>query len=495
MNFPASIHSIAPIAAERLLFSLGIGTLLAVMVWLLLYLLPKRDSRTSFAVWFSTLLVTALLPLPGLYLGRGHGTIASAHAAVTVSSSWAVGIFLVWASVTVIGLARVALALLQVHRLRSKSTAVDLQTLSPESAALITEFRRSRPVELLASKELEVPTAIGFFKPAVVLPEWLLQGTPAEKLKFIILHELAHLRRRDDWTNLAQQIVKAFLFFLPSVWWIEQKLSLDREMACDDAVLAHSGTPREYAECLAHVAERSFLRRQLAMAQAAVTRLRQLTTRVTKILDPSRPQPSQLWKPAIPTVVVVAGLCVFSASHAPMLISFTDSASTANVLAAQTASNTHAMQNNAHALQIAATKPTQSAAATKAKFVAANFNDTSSSGEPKVRAWNAALKSGADHQKAATGRPAIAIGRTAAKPQRRVPEKLALNPLREEPTKLMAKTQQPVLPSPEFVTVREEFLMVVGQGPQAVMQSWQLRIVEISVVTAQTQQKTVPRKI
>src|SRR5262249_36767736 len=111
---------------------------------------------------------------------------------------------------------------------------------------------------------------------------------------------------------------------LPSIWWIEQKLALDREMACDDAVLAHSGMPHAYAECLAHVAERSFLRRQLALAQAAVARLRQLTVRVTKILDPSRPQPSHMWKPAVPAVVVIAGLCVFSASQAPTLIGFSN---------------------------------------------------------------------------------------------------------------------------------------------------------------------------
>ena len=97
------------------------------------------------------------------------------------------------------------------------------------------------------------------------------------------------LWRRDDWTNLAQKVLKALLFFLPSVWWIERRLSLDREMACDDAVLARSGTPREYAECLAHVAERSFLRRQLALAQAAVGRVRQLTARVAMILEPNRP--------------------------------------------------------------------------------------------------------------------------------------------------------------------------------------------------------------
>ena len=157
-------------------------------------------------------------------------------------------------------------------------------------------------------------------------PAWMLESTPAEELKYILLHELAHLRRRDDWTNLAQKILKALLFFLPSVWWIERRLSLDREMACDDAVLVHSGTPRGYAECLAHVAERSFLRRQIALAQAAVGRVRQLTARVTRILDPERPRATQLWKPAVPVVMVVALLCAVPASFTPELIGFADDA-------------------------------------------------------------------------------------------------------------------------------------------------------------------------
>ena len=113
-------------------------------------------------------------------------------------------------------------------------------------------------------------------------PAWMLETTPAEELKYILLHELAHLRRRDDWTNLAQKILKALLFFLPSVWWIERRLSLDREMACDDAVLAHSGTSARICRMSGHVAERSFLRRQIALAQAAVGRVRQLTARVAR---------------------------------------------------------------------------------------------------------------------------------------------------------------------------------------------------------------------
>lgn len=501
MSLPEILHSIAPIAAERMLFSLGIGTVLAVLVWLLLRLLPKRDSKTNFVVWFSTLLITAALPLTGFYSNHGSGAAGATRAVLTVSSLWALAIFSLWATVTLIGLVRVALALLQVHRLRSQSLALDEQTLSSDVAALVSDFRRSRSVKLLVSKQLEVPTAIGFFRPAIILPAWLLEGTPAEELKFILLHELAHLRRRDDWTNLAQQIVKAFLFFLPSIWWIEQKLALDREMACDDAVLAHSGAPHAYAECLAHVAERSFLRRQLALAQAAVARLRQLTVRVAKILDPSRPEPSQTWKPAVPAVVVVAGLCVFSASQAPTLISFSDAAPRARTVAvAQPVGNRAPMQVAIKpVVQAVAAKMTFPSAIAKPKMVTTKLSDsTATSGPtsgPKVRAWDVALKSSAQQR--------AALKSSAAQPEgRRVRESNSLESNERsgpQPT-LLAETVLPKTSAehvaPEYVTVREEFVMIVRQETSSsAPASMQVHIVEISVVQAQPPPKQVPRKI
>ncbi|HXO37777.1 MAG TPA: M56 family metallopeptidase, partial [Candidatus Acidoferrum sp.] len=290
MNLALDIHGIATAISQRLLFSAVGGTLLAAAVWFLLRLFPKKDSRTNFTVWFSTLLATALLPMLSFYReGKPVGSAAS-HAALTVSTSVAWYMFLAWAIIALAGLARVILATFQVRRLRADAAPADMESLPADIQTLIEEAQKSRPVAVLVSTKLEVPTAIGFRRPAVILPAWMLESTPAEELKYILLHELAHLRRRDDWTNLAQKILKALLFFLPSVWWIERRLSLDREMACDDAVLAHSGTPRVYAECLAHVAERSFLRRQFALAQAAVGRVRQLTERVTMILDPDRPR-------------------------------------------------------------------------------------------------------------------------------------------------------------------------------------------------------------
>ena len=124
------------------------------------------------------------------------------------------------------GLTRVLLATFQLRRLRSHAAPLKLESLPADIRSLIEEAQKSRPVSLLVSNRLEVPTAIGFYSPAVILPAWMLESTPAEELKYILLHELAHLSRRDDWTNLAQKILKALLFFLPSVWWIERRLSL-----------------------------------------------------------------------------------------------------------------------------------------------------------------------------------------------------------------------------------------------------------------------------
>jgi len=73
-----------------------------------------------------------------------------------------------------------------------------------------------------------------------------------------LLHEFAHLGRWDDWTNLAQKLVRTIFFFHPAVWWIEKRLSLEREMACDDVVLAETQNPRAYAECLSRWPRRAW---------------------------------------------------------------------------------------------------------------------------------------------------------------------------------------------------------------------------------------------
>ena len=126
-----------------------------------------------------------------------------------------------------------------------------------------------------------------------MLPAWALSELSAADLNSVLVHELAHLRRRDDWTNLLQKMVRAVFFFHPAVWWIESRLSLEREMACDEHVLANSEDPRAYAECLVSLAERGFLHRAVMLAQGAVHRVKECSARVTQILASGRPRTAQ----------------------------------------------------------------------------------------------------------------------------------------------------------------------------------------------------------
>jgi BlaR1 peptidase M56 len=213
---------------------------------------------------------------------------------------------------------------MHLRRIRESSKLVDLRSLDPTVQDALKESFVARTATICVSESLRVPAAIGFFKPVVVLPAWALTEMPASELRPLLLHELAHLKRWDDWTNLVQQIFQAVLFFHPAVWWIGSRLSLEREMACDEIVLAHTKNPRAYAQSLLSVAEKSFLQRGLSLAQAAVNRMRHTSFRVSRILSTDRPHTTRLCKPA---VVLLAGCGIFTLvgiPRVPQLVGFVD---------------------------------------------------------------------------------------------------------------------------------------------------------------------------
>ncbi len=327
---------LASVALDRVLFSLVGGTALALLVALLIRVLPRKDSQTGFLVWFSALLATAALPIFLIVQWPQSSVISeyASHEALALPLSVVEYAFIAWLILAAAGLLRIVAGLWQLRRMRAKCKTIEPGALAPELASEFSDHGR-RQVEILISADATVATAIGFFKPVIIVPKWLLDEGSPDDLKHVLLHELAHLRRWDDWTNLLQRVLKALLFFHPAIWWMERKIALHREMACDDAVLAKTASPQVYAQSLARMAERSFLRRQLALAQAVVGRVHQLTLRVTRILDPDRPSMSRYWKPAVPGVLVLALVCGMGFSWVPEMVTLEGSqshaTSTANV--------------------------------------------------------------------------------------------------------------------------------------------------------------------
>ncbi|MGC2184410.1 MAG: M56 family metallopeptidase [Terriglobales bacterium] len=318
-----NLHFVAQMSVERLLNCVVEGMVIALFAWLLLRVIGRRNSGTRFAVWFCALLAIAAAPLLETSTPTASAMIHPA-AAIIMPRTWSWYLFAAWAAVAMIGLGRVAAGVWHLRVIRQDCTPLDWHGLDPIVRHTLEEFRAARRVELYASEGLRVPTAIGFLKPAIVLPSWTLRDLSAAELNAVVLHELAHLRRRDDWTNLAQKVLRALFFFHPAVWWVESRLSLEREMACDDIVLAQTANPRAYAECLVSLAEKNLLQRSIALAQAAVGRMRQTSLRVSQILDTRRANGVRAWKPAPWVIAGFSVACLVSAAHAPRLVAFGD---------------------------------------------------------------------------------------------------------------------------------------------------------------------------
>ena len=112
-------------------------------------------------------------------------------------------------------------------------------------------------VALGLSPGIDSPLLCGFWRPAILLPADIDEWTTSDERNAMIRHELAHIERRDQFVNLFQTAMSVIFFFHPAVRYACRQMSLERELACDDHVVASGASPQTYVEGLLKVAERS----------------------------------------------------------------------------------------------------------------------------------------------------------------------------------------------------------------------------------------------
>jgi beta-lactamase regulating signal transducer with metallopeptidase domain len=326
-----NLHAVTRFAGDGIMNSFLAGMVIALLAWAVTRVVWRHGSGTRFAVWFLGLVAIALLPVVGHFAaGPGNGVSAAPTSALTLPAWFASFLSVAWIAGASLGLLHVAHGLYRLQRLRATCSPIDLPAIEPSLRNLLADAEKHRRVTLCSSDAIRVPAAIGYFRPMVVFPSWALAEIAPAELNAILLHELAHLRRWDDWTNLAQKLVKAVFFFHPAVWYIESRLTLEREIACDDAVLAASFSPRAYAESLVSLAEKSFLRRGIQLAQAAVGHVQQLKLRLAEILRKDRSgdgrESARIGKPAVALMSLAAIVSAFGVCRAPRLVAFSNDA-------------------------------------------------------------------------------------------------------------------------------------------------------------------------
>jgi uncharacterized protein (TIGR03435 family) len=119
--------------------------------------------------------------------------------------------------------------------------------------------RRGEPITLaegtkaLLTMENVEPGVFGMVQPVLVLPRGIAERLSAEQLDAIVVHEMCHIRRRDNLTAALHMTVEALFWFHPLVWWLQARLLEERERACDEAVLETTHQPFAYAEGILNV--------------------------------------------------------------------------------------------------------------------------------------------------------------------------------------------------------------------------------------------------
>ena len=232
-------------------------------------------------------------------LGARRAPVPPGAAAASVPTSFVMprisigaALLLVWAFGAALILGRLAVGILAVQWMSGRSRRVTSASWLPLARELATGLAVSPRIAFLRGPHAAMPMAWGILRPSVVMPADA-DAWPAERLRVVLLHELAHVRRRDCLTHMLAQMTCALYWFNPLAWMAARHLRTERERACDDLVLASGTRGPEYADQLLEIARVMGAGRfsgVLAGASLAMAHRSQLEGRLMAILDPTVPR-------------------------------------------------------------------------------------------------------------------------------------------------------------------------------------------------------------
>jgi uncharacterized protein (TIGR03435 family) len=237
-----------------------------------------------------------------LSIRAAGSSVAPAQLLPWVVAIWLIGAIAFWV--------RLAGGWVVASRMRSML----VRAAPPEWQQLLTRLGSrvgvSRPVRLLVSALVQVPTVVGWLRPVVLVPVGALSGLPPEHLEALFVHELAHIRRHDYLVNILQSVAEALLFYHPAIWWVSGHLRAERESCCDDVAVSVTGDVLTYVQALAEWESC----RPAPFNPAVAVNGGSLAHRVARLLGQSRPPARTGPGPgvlALAMLLVVAAIAVF----------------------------------------------------------------------------------------------------------------------------------------------------------------------------------------
>ncbi len=271
------VHLVSAAAAVALVMSVVEGAALTACVAFVLRLCPGLSAGVRSAVWTVALGVSVLLPVGSLVMaGGGRET---PRGVAEVGEGWALALVGAWATMSAVRIALLVRSAVRLGQIWRRAVPVEA---SSGCGDLLRAGRRS--AELCVSADVDRPSVVGFLRPRVLLPAALLGELRPEEMEHIVRHEMKHLERRDDWTNLLQKVSVAVFPLNPVLFWLDRRMCRERELACDDGVLRQTRARKVYAACLTNLAATRMAQRGGGLLLGAWGRESELVGRVHRIL-------------------------------------------------------------------------------------------------------------------------------------------------------------------------------------------------------------------
>ncbi|HEX7829291.1 MAG TPA: M56 family metallopeptidase, partial [Thermoanaerobaculia bacterium] len=212
--------------------------------------------------------------------------LTAVERAISVTkSTWKGWIVVAIGIVAALLLAQMLLGLLAVWHVARHAEELKHDDALRELDAARDRLALNTEVRLLRSSRISVPVIWGVFKPVLLLPADVVTW-PVERLRVVLLHELAHLKRYDGVSLLLTRIAVSLFWFHPLAWTLERAGRSECERACDDLVLASGTKPSDYADHLLAIARSMPTFDPFRSVTLAMSRKSQLEGRLLSILQP-----------------------------------------------------------------------------------------------------------------------------------------------------------------------------------------------------------------
>lgn len=285
------------------------GSVVAIASCAMLVALRHAHANVRYTVcWAALLLILALPALPAIpasspevdaFLSTDTDPIVSLPDVWWTSTAAMLVAWMIWGSVQ---LARFVSAIVAIRRARARSRAfpAHLEASLPTWRRLRFEGRRAT---LRLSNAVTSAAVLGWGEPIIAIAPSLIRTLDPEDLDRVLIHEWAHVQRRDDVVNVLQIAIRGAAGWHPAVWWLDRRLHVEREIACDETTIARTGSPKSYARCLMKLATVREATRAMRTAPA-MSSASGLHTRVLKIVS-ARGSIAPLWSRTIATAILV----------------------------------------------------------------------------------------------------------------------------------------------------------------------------------------------